>query len=252
MRNKNTKFINLIPTVISIICLILVWSLASVAVDDEQILPSFFDTVKTFFSLFTYAEFYTSYFGTLLRSVISFLISFLLSLVLVWLFQKHKMIKKFVEPIMAIIRVLPTIAVVLLLVLWTNTFVAPIIVTILVVLPTTFINLSNAFNSVDSDAVKMAEFFSVSKRDILLKVQLPQIAPALYSSIGAGLSLNLKLMVAAEVLAFTASSIGNFIYLANLYDQTITMMALVLSVVISGLIIELIFSLFSKKAGEWQ
>ena len=112
--------------------------------------------------------------------------------------------------------------------------------------------LSNAFDSVDKDAVKACEFFSVSKKDIFLKVQLPQIAPALYSTIGAGLSLNLKLMVAAEVLAFTTSSIGNFIYLADHYDETITMMALVLSVVISGLIIELTFSLLSKKVGKWQ
>ncbi len=252
MKNKKTTLINLIPTTISILCLILVWSLASLAVGDEQVLPSFFETVKKFFSLFSYGEFYSSYFGTLLRSLISFIISFLIALFLVWIFQKHKMVKKFVEPIMAIIRVLPTIAVVLLLLLWTNTFVAPIIVTILVVLPTTFVSLSNAFDSVDKDAIKACEFFAVSKKEIFFKVQLPQIAPALYSSIGAGLSLNLKLMVAAEVLAFTTSSIGNFIYLSNLYDQTITMMALVLSVVITGLIIEMLFSLFSKKVGKWQ
>lgn len=252
MKDKKSKLLNFIIPMLSILCLIAVWSIASKTVDDKQVLPSFFDTVKRFFSLFTYGEFYSAYFGTLFRSLISFIISFLLALLLVWAFQKHKIIKKFFAPIMAIIRVLPTIAVVLLLVLWTNTFVAPIIVTILVVLPTTFVNLSNAFESVDSDAVKACEFFSVSKKEIFLKVQLPQVAPALFYSIGAGLSLNLKLMVAAEVLAFTASSIGNFIYLANLYDQTITMMALVLSVVISGLIIELIFSLLSKKAGKWQ
>lgn len=252
MKNKKKQLLNLIPTTISISCLILVWTIASTATNDEKVLPSFLDTVKKFFLLFSYGEFYLSYFGTLLRSLISFLISFLLGLFLVWIFQKHKTIKKFIEPIMAIIRVLPTIAVVSLLVLWTNDFVAPIIVTILVVLPTTFVNLSNAFNGIDRDAIKMCEFFSVSKKEILLKVQLPQIAPALYSSIGAGLSLNLKLMVAAEVLAFTASSVGNFIYLSKLYDQTVTMMALVLSVVITGLIIELIFSLFSKKAGQWQ
>ncbi len=252
MNNKKSKILNLIIPLLSIICLIIVWSIASLAFDNERVLPSFFDTVKKFFSLFGYGEFYSAYFGTILRSLIAFLISFLLALFLVWLFQKHKMIKKFIAPIMAIIRVLPTIAVVLLLLLWTNNFIAPIIVTILVVLPTTFTSLSSAFDSVDKDAVKACEFFSVSKKDILINVQLPQIAPSLYSVIGAGLSLNLKLMVAAEVLAFTASSIGNYIYLSNLYDQTVTMMALVLSVVITGLVIELIFSYLSKKAGKWQ
>ncbi len=252
MKNKNNKLLNLIPTTISILCLILVWTIASFAVNNEQVLPSFLKTVEKFFSLFTYGEFYTSYFGTLFRSLVAFLISFLLALFLVWIFQKHNTIKKFISPIIAIIRVLPTIAVVLLLVLWTDKFVAPIIVTILVVLPTTLVSLSNAFDSIDKEAVKMCEFFGVQKKEVFFKVQLPQIAPALYSSIGAGLSLNLKLMVAAEVLAFTTSSIGNFIYLSKLYDQTITMMALVLSVVISGLVIELIFSLLSKKVGKWQ
>ena len=251
MKNKNNKLLNLIPTIISILCLVVVWSVVALAVNDEQVLPSFYQTVIKFFSLFSYDEFYSAYFGTMLRSLISFLISFLLALFLVWIFQKHKTIKKFIEPIIAIIRVLPTVAVVLLLLLWTNTFVAPIIVTILVVLPTTFLSLSNAFASIDNDAVKMCEFFNVSKKDIFIKVQIPQIKPYLYSSIGAGLSLNLKLMVAAEVLAFTASSIGNYIYLSNLYDDTIIMMALVLSVVLTGLIIEAVFSLLSKKAGKW-
>ena len=254
MKDKKTKALNLIIPLLSIICLIMVWTMASLAIDKPRVLPSFSATVEKFFSLFSYGEFYSAYFGTVLRSLIAFLISFLLALFLVWIFQKHQMIKKFVAPILAIIRVLPTIAVVLLLLVWTNnnTFIAPIIVTILVVLPTTFTSLSSAFDSVDKDAVKACEFFSVSKKDILINVQLQQIAPSLYSVIGAGLSLNLKLMVAAEVLAFTESSIGNYISLANSYDQTVTMMALVLSVVITGLVIELIFSYLSKKAGKWQ
>ena len=251
MKNKNGKLLNLIPTIISILCLIAVWSVASVAIDDEQVLPSFFQTVKKFFELFSYSEYYSAYFGTLFRSLISFVISFLIAMFLVWIFQRHKTIKRFVEPIISIIRVLPTVAVVLLLLLWTDSFVAPIVVTILVVLPTTFLSLNNAFASIDSDAVKMCEFFSVPKKDIFLKVQLPQIKPYLYASIGAGLSLNLKLMVAAEVIAFTSASIGNFIYLSNLYDATIIMMALVFGVVITGLIIEAVFSHLTKKAGKW-
>ena len=59
-------------------------------------------------------------------------------------------------------------------------------------------------------------------------------------------------MVAAEVLAYTTNSLGNLLQLSKLYDQTATMMALVLVTVILGLIIEGVFSLICKKMGKWQ
>ncbi len=232
--------------------LILLWIILAKVIDNEFILPNLETTMAEILALFSNAEFYRAFFSTLLRAFIAFLISFALALLFAYLSWRNEVAKKIIAPFISVVRALPTLAVALLLVFWANSKVAPVIVSMLVVLPTTFTNLKHAFDSVDNDAVKMAEFFSVSKKEIFFKVQLPQIAPALYSSIGAGLSLNLKLMVAAEVLSQTAYSLGFMLKSAQMYFEIAEMFAIVILIVIVALVIELVFSLFSKKAGKWQ
>lgn len=251
MKNKD-KLLNAILPLISIVCIIVLWSSVAVVVDNSYLLPTFSQTVSVFFSLLGKAEFYRVVFGTLSRSLIAFVFSFSLALILALITNRRKVATKIVAPIISIIRVLPTIAVVLLLRVWTDEFVAPILVTFLVVFPTLYLSVKSALDSVDYDQIEMCKVFGVSSKDILLKVKLPQIYPPILSAIGAGLSLNLKLMVAAEVLAYTANSLGNLLQLSKLYDQTATMMALVLVTVILGLIIEGVFSLICKKVGKWQ
>lgn len=251
MKNKD-KLLNVLLPIIPIVCVVILWASVATAVDNQYLLPSFSQTLSVFFGLFSKAEFYQVLLGTVLRSLISFGLSFLLALGLALITNRYRWASKMVSPIISIIRVLPTIAVVLLLLVWTDEFVAPIIVTFLVVFPTLYLNVKNALDGVDYDQIEMCKVFGVSKKEILLKVQLPQIYPPILSAVGAGLSLNLKLMVAAEVLAYTSNSLGNLLQLSKLYDQTATMMALVLVTVVLGLVIEGIFSIICKKVGKWQ
>ncbi|MBO7149691.1 MAG: ABC transporter permease subunit [Clostridia bacterium] len=249
---KKIIFKSLIFPLAMLFALILLWIILAKVIDNEFILPNLQKTMAEIFALFSNAEFYHAFFSTLFRAFIAFLISFALALIFSYLSWRSEVAKRIISPFISVVRALPTLAVALLLVFWANSKVAPVIVSMLVVLPTTFTNLKQAFDSVDNDAVKMAEFFSVSKKDVFFKVQLPQIAPALYSSIGAGLSLNLKLMVAAEVLSQTAYSLGFMLKSAQMYFEIAEMFAIVILIVIVALVIELVFSLLSKKAGKWQ
>ncbi len=249
---KKIIFKSLVFPLAILLSLILLWIILAKAIDNQFILPSFQSTMAKIFALLKSAEFYRAFLSTLFRAFIAFLISFLFALLFAYLSWRNEIAKRIILPFISIVRALPTLAVALLLVFWANSKVAPVIVSMLVVLPTTFTNLKHAFDSVDKDAVKMCEFFSVNKKDIFFKVQLPQIAPALYSVIGAGLSLNLKLMVAAEVLSQTAYSLGFMLNSAKMYLEITKMFAIVVLIVIVALVIELIFSLISKKAGKWQ
>ena len=71
-------------------------------------------------------------------------------------------------------------------------------------------------------------------------------------SVGTGLSLNLKLMVAAEVLAATAKSIGNMLNNGNYYLEIPKMFALTLVVIVAGLLIEVIFGALAKRTERWK
>jgi NitT/TauT family transport system permease protein len=250
MIDKKQKIIyNLIP-IFSIVVLIALWAILS-ALAGEGVISSPKQALIALIQVFSYGEFYFALGGTLLRTLIAFVISFSLALLLAFFSKKSVKFKKAISPIISVMRTLPTVAVVLVLLFWTNEQIAPVVVTSLIVLPTSYVNVFNSLESVDSEELEMCKAFGVSKKDMVAKLYIPKTAPSMLMAIGAGLCLNLKLMVAAEVLAFTAESIGYYLKICSEYDLP-KMLALVVVTVIIGLIIEGIFTLLSKKAGKWQ
>lgn len=245
---KQDKLLNALLPFLTVAVIFGLWGLAAAKVDSEYVLPTVGDTFAALWELLKSAEFYRAYFGTLLRSVVAFAIAFSLAFIAAFVAYKCDKAKRALKPLIVIIRALPTIAVVLLLVLWTSSFVAPVIVTFLVVFPTLYNNLYAALCGIDKDLNEMCKVFGVSNKKRLTKVVFPQIAPEFITSAGAGLTLNLKLMVAAEVLAQTARSMGYLLNTSKIYFEISTMLALVLITVITGLIIEFLFSFWAKKA----
>ncbi len=252
MENNKVKILNLIIPLLSIGVILVFWSIASAVVDSSFILPTISQTVESLFALFLSGDFYLALWLTFLRSLIAFLVSFAVAFCLAFFSAKHQFVKRAIEPIIGVLRALPTIAIVLILLIWTSSQIAPMIVTMLVVLPTCYTNMYSAFSSIDKTVSEAGMVDGADKKRLLLLVEFPQVAPAFYSAIGSGLSLNFKLMVAAEVIAQTADSIGLLLNTSKAYFETPTMMALVLVSVLVGLVIESIFNAISKSAGDWR
>ena len=249
---KYDKILNLILPIITVICILLVWAFGAYLTDNEYLLPSVGKTLKEFFNLFQNGKFYSALAFTLLRSFIAFAFSLFIASIFAFFASKSKNFERLILPLISIIRSLPTLAIVLLLLIWTNNQVAPILVTSLVVMPTTYTHIKSAIDSIDRNSVEAGMVDGANKGKTFFKIELPQIAPAIYSAIGGGLSLNLKLMVAAEVMSATIKSLGTMLNIANYNAEIAKMLALVLVVLILGLILEGIFSYISKKTGEWK
>ncbi len=252
MKGKLEKTLNLILPIATIFVVLMAWAIASKSIGSEYILPSISQTAEEFFALLKSVEFYRSFAFTLFRSLIAFIISFMLAFALAVLSIKIKYLRRIIQPIISIIRALPTIAVVLLLLFWTNSKVAPIIVTMLVVLPTSYTHIESAFLSIDKTVVEASRVDGADEKNVFLKIELPQILPAVYNGVGSGFSLNFKLMVAAEVIAQTANSIGYMLNTSKVYFEIAQMLAIVCFSVIMGVIIETIFNKLSKRAGKWK
>ena len=249
---KKKKLLNFLLPIITIAIILVFWTISAIKIDNKFILPDLSETLTAFFSLFIHAEFYSAFFGTLLRSIIAFVCSFTVALILAFVSDRYPLSKKIIAPIVSILRAMPTIAVVLLLLLWTNSQVAPVIVTALVVFPTCYTSIITAINSVDKDQIEASKIDGATNKNIIFNIQFLQILHELLVVIGSGLSLNIKLMVAAEVLSQTANSMGLLLNVSKVYFEVATMFALVLVSVIVGLLIEGLFSYISKKVGKWQ
>ncbi|MBR2385482.1 MAG: ABC transporter permease subunit [Clostridia bacterium] len=253
MKEKNNRILNLILTTIPIVCILLVWQIEAKKINNEFILTDVGVTFKALVEILKQQEFYKSLWGTLSRTLIAFGVSFVMATVLAFLSRISKKAEVMIVPVISIIRSLPTIAIILLLYIWTDSSAkSAIIVTTLVVLPTTYSSMRDAFFTVDDELIKGLKLYKVPTHEMLLKVYFPQILPSTLLAIGGGIALNLKLMVAAEVIVSTANSLGYLLNTSKAYFDIASMIAVVVVSVAIGLIVESTFRFVSKKVGKWQ
>lgn len=247
VKDKRLQYLIFFSTIFAIL---IIWQVSSLLIGESLILPSPIDTINTSFSLLGTGEFWLALLSTLGRSLIAFLLSFLIALLLANLVNVNKLSGIAIKTIVAILRAIPTIAIILLLLLWTNSKVASVVVTMLVVLPTIFNMTIVMYSKVDRDVLDMCKVFSVSKKNTISKYLIPVILPTMLQTIGSTMSLNIKLIVAAEVLAGTANSIGNMMSESKIYFEISRLFALVVIMILIAVAIELIFNLFAKKVSK--
>lgn len=249
---KINKTLNLILPLITIGFLLIVWALVAKAENNEYVVPTVEKTMQELVKLFGEKKFYIALNSTLIRSVIAFLLSFFISFVLAYCASKKVWAEKLILPIISITRTLPTIAIAWLLLFWSGDGnVAAVLITMLVVLPTSYTQIKSALDGVNKKSIEAGKVDGAGLSNLFFRIELPQIMPDVYSVIGSGLALNLKLMVAAEVITATIKSIGNMINLSSPFEvaRTIGLSIVVLAL---GLIIEFLFSMLARKAGKWR
>lgn len=252
MKKFDLKKLNIICTAVSIILMVSVWIIAYYSVGNDYLVPSFSDTVKSLFEMFSENSFWVGLLNTLWRTLASFLFSFLLAALCAILSAISKTISFLLRPLAIFLRVLPTLAVVLLILVWTNPTIAPMIVTFLVLFPMMYAQMLAAISDVDEDLIKMLKVYKVGKKDRVFKVYLPLVSPNIISQSGANISLAIKVMISAEVLASTYRSLGGLMQNARLYLEMPRLAALTLAAVVLGVVFEVLFVLIKKLVCKWD
>lgn len=232
--------------------LILAWHIACVAVKNEYIVPAIGDTLAQFFALFANGKFYSVLWATLSRTLLSFVISFVLAAVFAAISAVCAQFRTTFACIISVIRTLPTMAITLMLLIWTNARVAPSVVTALVSFPMLYSQMMAAIDGVDGDVLEMAKLYRVGTKDKLTKIILPAIAPEIVAQVGAGLSLGLKVMVSAEVLSYTLNSLGGMMQQARLFAEMPLFAALTAMCILLGLLLELLSYFLKRFVGRWK
>lgn len=218
--------------------IIAVWAIAAKAGDNEFILPSPLSTLGKTGEILTDKTVYVAFGNTLLRTLEAWAISLVVAAALAVAGKFFPPIGRFLSPLVSVVRALPTMSVVLLLVIWTNARTAPVVVAILVVMPTFYAALRAAIDSVDPLLLETCRVYGVPKRRIFAQVYLPCVIRATALPISSSLSLTLKLMVAAEVLASTARSLGGLMQMSRIYYETAELMALTVLTIVVALALE--------------
>lgn len=248
----NGNKLNILYTLAALAVISVVWIIAYYSVGNEYVLPSLTESFRALFSCFASGEFWLSIANTFARTLCAFALSFVFAALFAALSAVSRPFRRVFSAIISVVRTLPTMAVTLMLLIWTNPLVAPIIVAVLVLFPMIYSQFIAALDGVDGDLLQMAGVYAFSKRDKLTKIVLPQIAPAVVVEVGANLSLGIKLMVSAEVLCYTFHSLGGMMQQAKLYAEMPTFAALTVACVFIGFLFEWLSSFLRYFTSRWK
>lgn len=227
------------------------WLVAYAAVGNDYVVPSFWETVRRLGELLGESFFWRSFGMTFLRSLEGWALAFVCAAVGVSLGALSDKLRSFFAPIVVVLRTVPTLAVTLMLLLWASPNIAPVIVTFLMLFPISYAQLSAAYRSIDPKLLEMAKVYSVSRRDRVFRIALPQMLPSLFVQAGPNLSLALKVAVSAEVLASTYVSIGGMLEDANAYLDIARMFAITLAVLVAGGALEFALGRLTLFTDRW-
>lgn len=217
-----------------------VWCAVHAAVGNELIIPALPATLRAVGVLLGKGAFWWAFAHSLLRVLVAFCVSFLLAGGFALLAYLLPVFGRIFAPIVSLLRSLPTLCVLLLILLWANAGVAPVVVAFLSLFPVLYAGLSAGLSAVDQGLLEMSKVYRVPIGKRVTGLYLPSVLPYAVREGAAGLSFALKLVVSAEVLAGTYKSLGFWMQEAKTYLDTPTLFALVVITFALGLFLELL------------
>ena len=243
---------NLIFSALALIFLWLAWLIAHAAVRNDYILPSCWEALKECGRLLGEAAFWRAFFNTLLRTLWAFLFSLLLGAGLALVANLHGAVRAFFAPIISVLRTVPTMAIILMLLIWTNPRVAPVLVALFVLFPSFYAATLSALDEVRENYGDLARVFHVGVGRKIGRMYLPLAAPSVLRQAGSIFSMGLKITISGEVLSNTFRSIGGLMQEAKMFVEMPRLMALTLLSVFVGFALEGLGLLLYKLIVRWR
>ena len=193
---------------VTTLIVLLLWGLIAYKVDNEVKMPSPIRTLEALTTIIGDKNFITSVAATLKRSLIGFVIAFSLALVLGILSGVSNGIFYLIRPIVIAGRSIPTMAVILVALIWLGRDVAPVLVSVMIIFPIIYSAVVNGIREVDKKLLEMTRVYKLSRYKKLRYLYLPSIRSSLLAVSAAAISFNFKITVAAEVLGQPGRGIG--------------------------------------------
>lgn len=244
---KNNKY-SLI-SVAAVIVFLGIWELVSYLLGKTYLLPRVSEIIGEFFVLLGKKDFYIVTLSTLGRCLIGFVLSLLLGLGLGVLGGTSKTVRAILSPFISFLRTTPTMSLTLIIMVWLRSNYTPILIGFIMVFPIIYRTVSDSLINVDEKLKEMVSLYGVSKKNTIKYLYIPEVIPVLFGSMVTAFGLNIKAVISAEILAYTADSIGLRMYIAksDIFGGTATLFAWVLTAILLSVLFELILGAIQRR-----
>lgn len=187
---------------------IFIWQLISWSIGDKIYNPTPIGTLQALMILLSSTKTWVTILMTISRIVFSVIIAYILGGALGIIAGVRPLFELLLAPLVMIMRSVPTMSVILFAMIWIGNSWTPFIVGFLIVFPMVYGILIEGVKHIDAHLVEMGRIYKFSKKKMLRVIYLPSLFPQLKSAAINALGLGVKVVIAAEVLAGTARSVG--------------------------------------------
>ena len=217
---------------------ILIWQITAAKIGKELILPSPLAVFEHLAALVATASFWQNVAATIIRIISGYVIGVFLAAVLAVLTCFNQLADAVISPVIRIIRTTPVASFIILALLWMGKTAVPALITVLMVIPVVWENITAQYRATDRKLLEMGKAYRFSGWKMLRYIYVPSAMPGFLSGCVTSMGLAWKSGIAAEVLAQPSKAIGSNLYYSKLYLETADLFAWTMVVVILSLCIE--------------
>ena len=224
--------------IISTIILIILWKLLSIVIDKSIIVPSPEETFIALIAIISDSTFLLRVYNTTIRIIVGFTISLSLGIILGTLAGFFLPVYYLLKPVIMVLKSVPTMAIILLAIIWLSADKAPILVGGLVIFPVIYIAVVQGVRDIDPKLLEMSKVYKLSRINRGLHLYFPSIQSSLVAIATSMAGLNVKIIIAAEVLSQPNLSVGTSFQMEKATLHTAGVFAWALVAIVMAAVLE--------------
>lgn len=232
--------------VISVLSLLTIWQITSLALDSQILMPGVIDVLLRLFELFFSKNFIYNVLSTVIRAFDSFLIIIILATIFGTLSGKFKILGWFMTPILTVLKTTPVMSVILLAFIWFETGTVPIFSAFLMGFPIMYMMMEGAVENLEFEMDQMCYLYGFTNSQKIRYYIIPTLAKSFSLGARQTLSMVWKVVVAAEVLTIPKFGVGAKMQFAQIQLETAEVFSWTLIAIILSALGDFLFNLIEK------
>lgn len=246
------RFMQNSPKFLSIFFFLIIWEGVALYIDNSLLFPRVSEIFLSLKNLVASRDFILILWNTLSRFFISIVFSLILAIIFSVASYRYEVISFLLFPFIIFLRAVPTIAIIIVVLIWSSVEKVPIVVGVLILFPILYESILGGIKNVDKNLLKMSKVFKVPTKRVVRDIYIPSIYYSISSNIPSYIGLTFKVIIAGEVLSQESLSIGGEIFINKIYLESSNIFTWIIVVIVLNYFLEKGLKTINNRVCRWK
>lgn len=226
---------------------LLIWQAAYLAIGNELYMPAPLDVIRRLGELLKEESFYVSVAYSVIRVFSGIALSVFFGVLLGIVSGMNDIVYQILNPAIVVIKSTPVMSFIIIALIWFSSSVSAIFICFLMCFPIIWTGTVQGIRNVDKKLVEMGKVYRVNKSKMIRGIYIPSLKPYFTAALTTAIGLGWKVTVAAEVLSSPKNSIGENLFSAKAYLDSVSLFSWTVVVIMLSFLFEGSLSGLMKK-----